>query len=76
MVAWMLARSRVEMGATYVGERVLMVSSVYGSVRVECMEVSAYMLAKEAGLRCQLHFVDNEESSLLGLTREGVRGYC
>jgi hypothetical protein len=32
MVAWMLARLGDEVSETYVGERVLMVSSVYGSV--------------------------------------------
>jgi hypothetical protein len=40
------------------------------------MEVNAYMLAKEAGLGYQLHCINDEEGSLLGLTREGVRGYC
>jgi len=34
------------------------------------------MQAKEAGLRCQLHPVDRVGRNLLGLTREGVRGYC
>ena len=61
---------------TYVSEGVLMVSSVCRSVRVMYMSGEAYMRAKEAGLRCQLVIDDREGSNLLGLTREGVRGYC
>jgi hypothetical protein len=62
--------------ATYVSEGVLMVSSVCRSVRVECMGEEAYMRAKEAGLIRQLCLWVHEDCDLLGLTREGVRGYC
>jgi hypothetical protein len=34
------------------------------------------MRAKEAGLSCQLCLWSRGDGSLLGLTREGVRGYC
>jgi hypothetical protein len=65
-----------KVGETYVSEGVLMVSSVYGSVGVGCMGGEAYMRAKEAGLRCQLCLWVHDDCDLLGLTREGVRGYC
>jgi hypothetical protein len=61
---------------TYMSEGVLMVTSVYGSVGVGCMGREAYMRAKEAGLGCQLCSLIKGRRDLLGLTREGVRGYC
>lgn len=61
---------------TYVGEGVLMVSSVYGLVGVGFMGGDAYMRAKEAGLGYQQRFWVQRGCCLLGLTREGVRGYC
>jgi hypothetical protein len=61
---------------TYVSKGVLMVSSVCGSAGVGRMGGEAYMRAKEAGLICQLRSFLQGECSLLGLTREGVRGYC